>query len=111
MFETGVFRANYGGGIGFLLGIMAKMYFVAETAAEALDQAREKTGNPNLTLDELQQDEDVLDTWFSSWLWPISVFDGFENQEELRYYYPTSVLVTGWDIIYLWVARMVMSWL
>ena len=55
------------------------------------------------------QDEDALDTWFSSWLWPISVFDGWNNKEELEYYYPTSVLVTGWDIIFLWVARMVMA--
>lgn len=83
--------------------------FVAETAEAALSEAREKTGNPALQLEDLQQDEDVLDTWFSSWLWPISVFDGFEDQEELRYYYPTNVLVTAWDIIYLWVARMVMA--
>lgn len=83
--------------------------FVAETAAEALAEAQEKTGNTALALDDLQQDEDVLDTWFSSWLWPISVFDGFQHQEDLKYYYPTSVLVTGWDIIYLWVARMIMS--
>ena len=83
--------------------------FVAETAEEALAEARKKTGKPDLSLEDLQQDEDVLDTWFSSWLWPISVFDGFETQEELKYYYPTNVLVTGWDIIYLWVARMIMS--
>jgi len=83
--------------------------FVAETAEEALAQAREKLNNPELSLEELKQDEDVLDTWFSSWLWPISVFDGFNNREELAYYYPTSVLVTGWDIIFLWVARMVMA--
>lgn len=82
---------------------------VAETAEEALAEAREKTGKADLKMEDLQQDEDVLDTWFSSWLWPISVFDGFEDQEELRYYYPTNVLVTAWDIIYLWVARMVMS--
>jgi valyl-tRNA synthetase len=60
-------------------------------------------------LEDLKQDEDVLDTWFSSWLWPISVFDGFESREELDYYYPTSVLVTGWDIIFLWVARMIIA--
>ena len=83
--------------------------FVAETAEGALAQAKEKTGNQALTLDDLKQDEDVLDTWFSSWLWPISVFDGFNNREGLDYYYPTSVLVTGWDIIFLWVARMVMA--
>ncbi len=83
--------------------------FVAETAGEALQLAKEKTGNPNLKLNELRRDEDVVDTWFSSWLWPISVFNGFENQEDLKYYYPTNVLVTGWDIIFFWVARMIMS--
>ncbi|MBK9271594.1 MAG: valine--tRNA ligase [Saprospiraceae bacterium] len=83
--------------------------FVAETAEEALSDARKKTGNVLLQLSDLKQDADVLDTWFSSWLWPISVFDGFRNQKELDYYYPTSVLVTGWDIIFLWVARMIMA--
>lgn len=83
--------------------------FVAETAEEALEKARQTLGQPDLSLHELQQDEDVLDTWASSWLWPISVFDGFRNQEELAYYYPTNDLVTGWDIMYLWVARMVMA--
>ncbi|HFC01162.1 MAG TPA: valine--tRNA ligase, partial [Phaeodactylibacter sp.] len=83
--------------------------FVAETPEEALAQAKTKTGNPALTLADLQQDEDVVDTWFSSWLWPISVFDGFENQDELKYYYPTNVLVTGWDIMFFWVARMIMA--
>jgi len=83
--------------------------FVAESAAEALRQAREATGNPDLTLNDLRRDEDVVDTWFSSWLWPISVFDGFENTDELKYYYPTSVLVTGWDIMFFWVARMIMA--
>jgi len=83
--------------------------FVAKNETEALAQAKQKTGNPNLTLDDLRQDEDVLDTWFSSWLWPISLFDGFNSKEEMDYYYPTSVLVTGWDIIFLWVARMIMA--
>ena len=83
--------------------------FVAETAEEALSQAREALGKADLQLGDLRQDEDVLDTWFSSWLWPISVFNGFESREEIDYYYPTSVLVTGWDIIFLWVARMVMA--
>ncbi len=83
--------------------------YVAETAGEALENARSKTGNLGLTIEDLKQDEDVLDTWFSSWLWPISVFDGFNNRDELDYYYPTSVLVTGWDIIFLWVARMIMA--
>ncbi len=84
--------------------------FVAETAEEALRQAKDKTGNTSLTLSDLKQEEDVLDTWFSSWLWPISVFDGFgADKTDIQYYYPTSVLVTGWDIIFLWVARMVMA--
>ena len=82
---------------------------VAPTPAEALKKAKEVTGNIDLTIKDLRQDEDVLDTWFSSWLWPISVFDGFENKKELEYYYPTNVLVTGWDIIFLWVARMIMA--
>jgi len=81
--------------------------FVAETSDEALNIAQQKY--PAITASDLRQDEDVLDTWFSSWLWPISVFDGFNNRKELDYYYPTSVLVTGWDIIFLWVARMVMA--
>lgn len=83
--------------------------FVAKNAEQALADAQEKLNNPDLKLEDLHQDEDVVDTWFSSWLWPMSVFDGFENPEEMRYYYPTDVLVTGWDIIYLWVARMVMA--
>ncbi|MBT8190743.1 MAG: valine--tRNA ligase [Bacteroidia bacterium] len=82
--------------------------FVAETEEEAFKLAQEKYGN-GISRDDLKQDEDVLDTWFSSWLWPISVFDGFESREDLSYYYPTSVLVTGWDIIFLWVARMIMA--
>ncbi len=83
--------------------------YVAETADEALSIARKDLSKPELQLTDLRQDDDVLDTWFSSWLWPISVFDGFEDQTELDYYYPTSVLVTGWDIIFLWVARMIMA--
>ena len=82
---------------------------VKETAEEALEEAKKLTGNPSLTAADLKQEEDVVDTWFSSWLWPISVFDGFESQEELKYYYPTNVLVTGWDIMFFWVARMVMA--
>ncbi|MCB9309791.1 MAG: valine--tRNA ligase [Lewinellaceae bacterium] len=81
--------------------------FVAETAKEAFKLAQKTF--PTIQKEQLIQDEDVLDTWFSSWLWPISVFDGFEDKEVLNYYYPTSVLVTGWDIIFLWVARMVMA--
>jgi valyl-tRNA synthetase len=83
--------------------------FVAATAEEALEEARSKTGNARLSLADLKQDEDVLDTWFSSWLWPFSVFDGMDPNPDVDYYYPTSVLVTGWDIIFLWVARMAMS--
>lgn len=84
-------------------------FVVAETADEALALAREK--NPALTADNLRQDEDCLDTWFSSWLWPISLFNGIlkPDNEEIRYYYPTSDLVTGPDIIFFWVARMIMA--
>ena len=86
-------------------------YVVAETAEKALEMAKEKSGNAALTLADLRQDEDVLDTWFSSWLWPISLFDGINNpgNEEISYYYPTSDLVTGPDIIFFWVARMIMA--
>lgn len=84
--------------------------FVAQSAEEALEKAKKATGNPQLTLEDLRQDEDVLDTWASSWLWPISVFNGFAEPEgEINYYYPTNVLVTGWDIIFFWVARMIMA--
>ena len=84
-------------------------FVVARTAEEALAKAKEK--NTALTADGLTQDEDCLDTWFSSWLWPISVFDGVNNpdNEEVKYYYPTSDLVTGPDIIFFWVARMIMA--
>ena len=86
-------------------------YVVAETAEEALLLAQQKSGDATLTLADLRQDEDVLDTWFSSWLWPISVFDGVRNpdNEEIKYYYPTNDLVTGPDIIFFWVARMIMA--
>lgn len=86
-------------------------FVVAETPEEALRMAIEKTGNANLKLDDLRQDEDALDTWFSSWLWPISLFDGIMHpgNEEIKYYYPTSDLVTGPDIIFFWVARMIMA--
>ena len=86
-----------------------ELVFVSESIDEALIQAREQTGRTDLKLEELRQDEDVVDTWFSSWLWPISVFDGFDHTEELKYYYPTNVLVTGWDIMFFWVARMIMA--
>ncbi|GAB0156031.1 valine--tRNA ligase [Chryseobacterium sp. Alg-005] len=86
-------------------------FVVAETREEALDLAKEKTGNQQLTIDNLKQDQDALDTWFSSWLWPMSVFDGLLNPEnkEINYYYPTSDLVTAPDIIFFWVARMIMA--
>ena len=86
-------------------------YVVAETAEKALALAKEKTGNSELQISDLRQDEDALDTWFSSWLWPISLFKGINepNNEELNYYYPTSDLVTGPDIIFFWVARMIMA--
>ena len=87
-------------------------FVVAETAEEALKLAQEKTGNKDLKVSDLRQDDDCLDTWFSSWLWPISLFDGInhpENNEELKYYYPTADLVTGPDIIFFWVARMIMA--
>ncbi|MDZ7880508.1 MAG: valine--tRNA ligase [Saprospiraceae bacterium] len=83
--------------------------FVAETAEEALVLAQAKFPDDIITIDDLKQDEDVLDTWASSWLWPISTLNGFENSADFNYYYPTSVLVTGWDIIFLWVARMAMA--
>ena len=86
-------------------------YVVAETPEQALELAKQKTGNQNLKPEDLRQDDDCLDTWFSSWLWPISLFDGINNpgNEEIKYYYPTSDLVTGPDIIFFWVARMIMA--
>ena len=86
-------------------------YVVAETPEEALKLAREKSGNANLQLADLRPDEDCLDTWFSSWLWPISLFNGIlePDNEEIKYYYPTSDLVTGPDIIFFWVARMIIA--
>ena len=86
-------------------------YVVAETPEEALALAKEKSGNADLKVEDLRQEEDCLDTWFSSWLWPISLFDGIlhPGNKEIKYYYPTSVLVTGPDIIFFWVARMIMA--
>ena len=88
-----------------------EQFVVAETADEALELARKQSGNANLQLSDLRQDEDALDTWFSSWLWPVSLFDGINNpgNEEINYYYPTSDLVTAPDIIFFWVARMIMA--
>ena len=84
---------------------------VAATIEEALKLAKEKSGNDSLKAEDLRQDSDCLDTWFSSWLWPISLFDGINkpNNEEINYYYPTNDLVTGPDIIFFWVARMIMA--
>ena len=86
-------------------------FVVAETDAEALELARAKTGNANLSMSDLRQDEDVLDTWFSSWLWPISVFDGirYPDNADMKYYYPTSDLVTAPEILFFWVARMIIA--
>ena len=95
----------------YYFGTGKEDYVVAITPEEALKLAQQKSGNFNLTSAELSQDQDVLDTWFSSWLWPISVFDGIRNpeNEEIQYYYPTQDLVTGPDILFFWVARMIMS--
>ncbi|MBW8332644.1 MAG: valine--tRNA ligase [Prolixibacteraceae bacterium] len=86
-------------------------FVVAESDEKALALAQAKTGNADLSMTDLHQDEDVLDTWFSSWLWPISVFDGISNPDnkEINYYYPTNDLVTGPDIIFFWVARMIIA--
>ena len=86
-------------------------YVVALTPEKAVELAREKSGNPNLEFSDLRQDEDCLDTWFSSWLWPISVFGNImdKDNKELNYYYPTCDLVTGPDILFFWVARMIMA--
>lgn len=86
-------------------------FVVAENIEEALVKAKEKTNNQELTVSSLTQDTDALDTWFSSWLWPMSVFDGIRNpeNEEIKYYYPTNDLVTGPDILFFWVARMIIA--
>ena len=86
-------------------------FVVAETREEALKLAIQKTGKENLSAEDLRQDDDALDTWFSSWLWPMSVFDGINNpdNEEFNYYYPTNDLVTGPDILFFWVARMIIA--
>ena len=86
-------------------------YAVAETSQKALELARKQTGNPELQEADLRQDEDVLDTWFSAWLWPISVFDGFKDPDnkDVLYYYPTNDLVTAPEILFFWVARMIMA--
>jgi valyl-tRNA synthetase len=95
----------------FYYGDHKEDYVVAENIDKALIIARKKSGNSNLGLEDLRQDNDALDTWFSSWLWPISVFDGIRNPDnkEINYYYPTNDLVTGPDIIFFWVARMIFA--
>ncbi|MBR2104572.1 MAG: valine--tRNA ligase, partial [Bacteroidales bacterium] len=86
-------------------------FVVALTPEEALEEARKIKGFENITIEQLHRDEDALDTWFSSWLWPVSLFDGINNpgNPEIKYYYPTCDLVTGPDIIFFWVARMIMA--
>lgn len=93
----------------FYFGEGEEDFVVAKTAEEALVAAKEKSGNASLTADDLKQDEDVMDTWFSSWLWPISVFDGFYEKDEVDYYYPTNDLVTAPEIMFFWVARMIVA--
>ena len=95
----------------YYYGTDGKDFVVAEDIKSAVELVKEKTGNTKITEDDLSQDEDVLDTWFSSWLWPISVFDGINNpdNDEIKYYYPTNDLVTGPDIIFFWVSRMIMA--
>lgn len=95
----------------FYYGQGPKDYVIAKTAEEALPKAQKASGNGQLKVEDLRQDEDVLDTWFSSWLWPISVFDGFKNPDnpEINYYYPTNDLVTAPEIMFFWVARMIMA--
>ena len=84
-------------------------FVVAKTEAEALETARIKSGRTDLQLEDIRQDEDVMDTWFSSWLWPIQVFDGLKSEEEVSYYYPTADLVTAPEIMFFWVARMIIA--
>jgi valyl-tRNA synthetase len=95
----------------YYFGDAKEDFVVAETIEEALILAKNKSGNASLENSDLRQDNDALDTWFSSWLWPISVFDGIRNpnNEEINYYYPTNDLVTGPDIIFFWVARMIFA--
>lgn len=95
----------------YYIGHDKERFVVAETPEDALNKARSLTNDPKLTMDDLHQETDVVDTWFSSWLWPISVFDGIRHpeNEEIKYYYPTNDLVTGPDILFFWVARMIIA--
>jgi valyl-tRNA synthetase len=95
----------------FYFGLGINDYVVGRSAEEVLEEARKRSGNPNLRVSDLKQDEDVLDTWFSSWLWPISVFDGLidPDNDDINYYYPSNDLVTAPEIMFFWVARMIIS--
>jgi valyl-tRNA synthetase len=95
----------------YYYGSNNKDFVVAENIEKALEKVKKKTGNSNLGKEDLVQDSDVLDTWFSSWIWPISVFDGIRNpkNKDFNYYYPTNDIVTGPDILFFWVARMIVS--
>ena len=95
----------------YYYGLGKEDFVVAETIEKALEKAKIKSGNAALSIEDLKQDEDALDTWFSSWLWPMSVFNGIlePENEEINYYYPTSDLVTGPDILFFWVARMIVA--
>ena len=95
----------------YYLDSSKKDFVVAENINKAIEKARKKSGNSKLEIKDLVQDNDVLDTWFSSWIWPISVFDGIRNPKnnDFNYYYPTNDLVTGPDILFFWVARMIVS--
>ena len=113
-FEIGIFHVSCGGDSkspAYYYGDGKDDFVVAENQEKALELAREASLNPGLQMQDLRQDADVLDTWFSSWLWPISVFDGIRNPEnkEINYYYPTNDLVTGPDILFFWVARMIVA--
>ena len=106
--KIGVYLVSCGGASAYQPIIMGNQYVVAENAEEALKLAQAQ--KPDTRMDDLRQDEDVLDTWFSSWLWPMSVFDGIKNPDnpEITYYYPTNDLVTAPEILFFWVARMIM---
>ncbi len=93
----------------FFYGEGEEDFVVAKSIEEALPKAQVKSGRKDMSLEHLRQEEDVLDTWFSSWLWPISVFDGFYEKDEVDYYYPTNDLVTAPEIMFFWVARMIMA--
>jgi valyl-tRNA synthetase len=93
----------------FFYGEGGEDFVVAKTLEDALEKAKIKSGNPSLAASDLNQEEDVLDTWFSSWLWPISTFNGFYSSEEIDYYYPTNDLVTAPEIMFFWVARMIIA--